>query len=227
MDTYIILVAGGKGLRMQTETPKQFLLLTGRPVVMHTFDAFSLYFDKAKFMLVLPGFEIGQWKHLCANFNFTLPHQVIEGGPTRYHSVKNALSAVPDKCMVCIHDAVRPLVNSQTIRSCFRTAQIHGNAIPVVPLNDSLRQVENGLSRAVDREKFRVVQTPQVFQAHLIKKAYQQGYRESFTDDATVVESDGTPIHIVEGNTENLKITYPEDLAYAEYLLNNKENNIS
>ncbi len=219
MDTYIVLVAGGKGLRMESATPKQFLLLEGKPLVMHTFKAFSGFYGKAVFMLVLPGIEIGRWKQLCAQYNFTLPHRIVEGGPTRFHSVKNALSAIPDKNMVCIHDAVRPLVSSETIANCFRTARIHGSAIPVVPLSESVRQVENGLSRAVNRKNYRIVQTPQVFQSQLIKKAYLQTYRENFTDDAVVLESNGQPVYIVSGNTENIKITHPGDLAYAEAVL--------
>lgn len=223
MDTYIILVAGGKGLRMESVQPKQFMLLGGKPVVMRTFEAFSMFYNKAKFLLVLPGIDIGQWKHLCVQYGFDLPHQIIEGGPTRYHSVKNALMSVPDKSLVCVHDAVRPLVSPQTIQLCFRTATIHGNAIPVVDISDSMRQVENGLSKAVDREKFRAVQTPQVFYSDLLKNAYRQVYNDRFTDDATVVESHGEMIHVVQGNRENIKITWPEDLAYAEYLMEIKK----
>jgi len=224
MDTYIVLVAGGKGLRMESETPKQFLLLEGKPLVMHTFEAFSAFFDHAVFMLVLPGIEIGRWKQLCAQYNFTLPHRIVEGGPTRFHSVKNALAAIPDKSMVCIHDAVRPLVNNETISNCFRTARIHGNAIPVVPLSESLRQVESGISRAVNRENFRIVQTPQVFQSRLIKKAYLQTYREDFTDDAIVLESNGQPVFTVSGNVENIKLTRPADVAYAKAILSKNRN---
>lgn len=220
MNTYIVLIAGGKGLRMKSATPKQFLLLKGKPLVMHTFEAFSAFFGKADFMLVLPGIEIGRWKQLCAQYNFTLSHRIVEGGPTRFHSVKNALAAIPDKSMVCIHDAVRPLVSNETISNCFRTARIHGNAIPVVPLNESVRQVENGLSRAVNRKHYRIVQTPQVFQSQLIKKAYLQTYREDFTDDAVVLESDGQPVFTVSGNVENIKITHPADVAYAEAIIN-------
>jgi len=219
MDTYIVLVAGGKGLRMESETPKPFLFLRGKPLVMQTFEAFSAFYGKASFLLVLPGIEIGRWKHLCVDYSFTTAHQIVEGGPSRYHSVKNALALIPDKSMVCIHDAVRPLVSKETIANCFRTARIHGNAIPVVPLSESMRQVENGHSHTVDREKFRIVQTPQVFQSQLIKRAYLQTYHEGFADDASVLESDGQAIHIVSGNVENIKITHPGDLAYAEALL--------
>ncbi len=219
MEVYIIIVAGGIGQRMGNLTPKQFHLLDGRPVVMRTFDAFSDFYGKAKFLLVLPGREIGRWKHLRHEFKFDVPHEIVEGGPTRFHSVKNALSLVPEKCLVFIHDAVRPLVDKTTIANCYRTAKVHGNAIPVVPLQNSIRKGENGLSHSVNREDYKIVQTPQVFSSSLVKKAYSGAYNEQFTDDASVVESMGTQLHIVEGNPDNIKITRPGDLGYAEAVL--------
>ena len=219
MEVYIIIVAGGKGQRMAHLTPKQFHLLAGRPVVMRTFDAFSDFYGKAKFLLVLPENEIGRWKHLRFEFGFDVSHEIVEGGPTRFHSVKNALALIPEKCLVFVHDAVRPLVDKTTISNCYRTAKIHGNAIPVVPLKESLRMAENGLSRSVNRENFKVVQTPQVFYSSLIKRAYTQTYNEQFTDDASVVEAMGNQLHIVEGNPDNIKITRPGDLGYAEAVL--------
>lgn len=219
MEVYIIIVAGGKGQRMEHLTPKQFHLLDGRPVVMQTFGAFSEFYGKATFLLVLPGNEIGRWKHLRFEFGFDVPHEIVEGGPTRFHSVKNALALVPEKCIVFVHDAVRPLVDKTTISNCYRTTKIHGNAIPVIPVTESLRMAENGLSRSVNRENFKVVQTPQVFYSSLIKKAYAQTYNEQFTDDASVVEAMGDQLHIVEGNSDNIKITRPGDLGYAEAVL--------
>lgn len=219
MEVYIIIVAGGSGQRMEHLTPKQFLLLDGRPVVMRTFDAFSDFYGKAKFLLVLPGREIGRWKHLRYEFEFDVPHEIVEGGPTRFHSVKNALALVPEKSLVFIHDAVRPLVDKTTIANCYRTAKIHGNAIPGVPLQNSIRKVKNGLSHSVNRENYKVVQTPQVFASSLVKKAYSGIYNEQFTDDASVVESLGIQLHIVEGNPDNIKITRPGDLGYAEVVL--------
>ena len=224
MDVYIVIVAGGQGIRMGNEVPKQFHLLNGKPVVMHTFDAFSAFYDKAKFLLVLPELEIGRWKHLCVEFDFNVPHELVEGGPTRFHSVKNALQHIPDKSMVFIHDAVRPLVDETTLMNCFRTAKIHGNAIPVAPLKESIRKVEKALSHAVDRNQFRTVQTPQVFQSHLIKKAYLQIYHEHFTDDASVLENTGVQLRTVEGNEDNIKITHPGDLGYAETVLKMRTN---
>ncbi len=216
---YIILVAGGKGLRLESETPKQFHLVDGRPLVMHTFDAFSAFYGKAEFLLVLPELEIGRWRHLCADYDFSVAHQIVEGGPTRYHSVKNALAYVSDKSLVFIHDAVRPLVTGKTIKDCQQVATIHGTAIPVAELTDSLRQVENGISKALARDNFRVVQTPQVFRSEIIKKAYLQSYRDDFSDDAAVVESTGLPLHLVEGSADNIKVTRPGDIGYVEAVL--------
>lgn len=219
MEVYIIIVAGGKGQRMGHGVPKQFHLLAGRPLVMHTFKAFSTFYGKATFLLVLPGYEIGRWKHLCFEFGFDVPHEIVEGGPTRFHSVKNALVRVPEKAVVFIHDAVRPLVDTTTISNCYRTAKIHGNAIPVAPLKESLRKVENGLSHSVNRDNFKTVQTPQVFYSSLIKKAYSQTFNEFFTDDASVLENLGYQLHIVEGNADNIKITRLGDLGYAETVI--------
>ncbi len=220
---YIMLVAGGKGTRLLGETPKQFQIVAGKPLVMHTFDAFSAFFGKAEFLLVLPELEIGRWKHLCADYDFQLPHTLVEGGPTRYHSVKNGLAFVTDNSLVFIHDAVRPLVSREVLLDCLQVARIHGTAIPVVPLTESLRQVENGISRAVDRSRFRIVQTPQVFRSDILKKAYLQAYRDTFTDDASVVENSGQPLHLVNGNPENIKVTRPGDLGYVETLLLQKK----
>lgn len=223
VDVYIVIVAESQGLRNEKEGPKSFHLVDGKPVVMHTFEAFSMFYGKAKFLLVLPELEIGRWKHLCFEFDFTVPHEIVEGGPTRFHSVKNALAKVSDKTMVLIHDAVRPMVDEHTITNCFRTAKIHGNAIPVIPLREPIRKVEKALSHSVDRLQYRVVQTPQVFQSHLIKKAYMQIYREQFTDDASVLESTGMQMRIVEGNDDNIKITRTGDLGYAEAVLKSKK----
>jgi len=216
---YIVLVAGGKGLRMGSETPKQFHLVDGRPLLMRTFDAFSAFYDKAEFLLILPELEIGRWRHLCVNYDFQIPHRIVEGGPTRYHSVKNALNFVENKSLVFIHDAVRPLVSSETITACLQVARVHGTAIPVAPVTDSLRKVENGISQALARDKFRLVQTPQVFRAEILKKAYQQSYRDDFSDDAAVVESTGLSLHLVEGSVDNIKVTRLGDLGYVEAVL--------
>ncbi len=220
---YVILVAGGMGKRLDNATPKQFHLVGGRPLVMHTFDAFSSFYGKAQFLLVLPEMEIGRWKHLCVDYNFSVQHQIVEGGPTRYHSVKNALAQVEEKSLVFVHDAVRPLVSNETITECLRVAGIYGSAIPVIPVTNSLRRVENGISRSVERDKFRMVQTPQVFRSEILKKAYLQGYRSDFTDEASVVENSGQPLHLVDGNVENIKVTHPGDLGYVETVLASRQ----
>ena len=221
MEFYIIIVAGGKSERFGISIPKQFVEVAGKPLILHTFDAFGDYFDTAHFVLVLPEMEIGRWKHIAHHFNFTLPYTLIEGGPTRFHSVKNGLEAVPDNSLVAIHDASRPLVSNTTIKNCIRTATLHGNAVPVVPVVDSIRKIENGISETLDRNKLFSVQTPQVFNSKLIKTAYNRVYNDIFTDDASVAEASGHQIFTVEGNHENIKITRPADLGFAAYVLEN------
>lgn len=223
MEIYIVIVAGGKGARMQSAVPKQFIEVAGKPLLLHTFEAFSSYYHKATFVLVLPGMEIGRWKQVRYNAHFTLPHILVEGGPTRFHSVKNGLAEVPNHALVAIHDAARPLVSNGTLKNCFRTASIHGNAVPVVPVTDSLRRIVHGISKAQDRSNYFLVQTPQVFQSDLLKKAYNCVYDETFADDATVFEASGHQIVTVEGNAENIKITRPADLGFAAYLLSQRK----
>ncbi len=223
MELFIIIVAGGKGERMKSRLPKQFIEIAGKPVVIHTFEAFKKYYNKARFILVLPEMEIGRWKHIKYHYDFTLPHQLVEGGPTRFHSVKNGLLHVPAGSLVLIHDAARPLVSETTVSNCIRTASIHGNAVPVVPVTESVRSIEKGISKAEPREKLFRVQTPQAFKSDLIKKAYDVVYHDRFTDDASVLEAMGHQIFTVEGNPENIKITLPADLGFAEFLLTRQE----
>lgn len=217
---YVIIVAGGKGERMQSTTPKQFLGVNGRPLLMHTMDLFANALPGAHLILVLPRTQVDHWKNLCEQFGFDRPHQITEGGPTRFHSVKSGLHCVDDtSAIIGIHDAVRPLVAPEVIRQCFTDAEFYGSAVPVVPVTESLRERHGSASNPVRREDFVLVQTPQVFQAERIKKAYLQNYREEFTDDASVLESDGENIHLVPGNPENIKITTPTDLALAALLM--------
>jgi 2-C-methyl-D-erythritol 4-phosphate cytidylyltransferase len=213
---FAIIVAGGVGTRMNAGIPKQFLLLGGKPVLMHSMEAFPLAYPDISIILVLPASQFSSWQSLCEQHLFTLPHQVVAGGETRFHSVKNALSAIGSDGVVAIHDGVRPLISVSLIREGFLSAGQLGNCIPVVPVNESLRMLENGGSHAVGRSEFCMVQTPQVFRCNIIKKAYEQAYRESFTDDATVAESIGEVIHLIDGDPVNLKITHPSDLAAAE-----------
>lgn len=215
----VLVVAGGKGERMNAGIPKQFLEIHGKPILMHTLDVFRHYDASIQLILVLPAFQIDFWNELCKKHNFTLSHQIVAGGLTRFDSVKNGLEAVEVPALVAVHDGVRPLVSVETISRCFDEAVKHDAVIPVIDLVDSIRQVNETGSLSVDRTAYKLVQTPQVFDAELLKKAYKQGYSPLFTDDASVVEAMGTNVHLVEGNRENIKITTGFDLEIAEVLL--------
>lgn len=215
MEKFALIVAGGSGTRMKGKIPKQFLELNGKPLLMHTFEAFKKYDHKIHFVLVLPEVQLINWKKLCVKYDFNVKHSVVAGGENRFHSVKNGLSAIHDDGIVFIHDGVRPLVSVQTIDNCFKTAHDKGNALPVISPSESVREVLNGNSRAVDRDRFFLVQTPQTFKISIIKKAYEQNFLDKFTDDASVLENTGQKINLVNGNRENIKITYPEDLLIA------------
>ena len=216
--TWAIIVAGGSGSRMQTDVPKQFLELCGKPVLMHSISAFADACEKIQIIVVLPSLHIAYWQELCRRYTFTLPHIVAEGGSTRFHSVRNGLSLLPDEGLVAIHDGVRPLVSRQTITVCFREAAKYHCVVPVTPVNDSVREVSGQTSRMLDRSALRLVQTPQAFDIALLKKAYGQEYTPAFTDDASVFEKAGHVIHLTEGNVENIKITTSNDLLVAERL---------
>lgn len=218
-----IIVAGGSGQRMHSIVPKQFLCLQGQPILMHTLKAFYNFDKDIQLITVLPDTQIDYWKDLCKQYNFSIPHKVTAGGDTRFISVKNGLALVTADCLLAVHDGVRPLVSTDTIQHCFECAEKYQAAIPVVDLVDSIRSVNEAGSTAADRTKYRLVQTPQVFQSHIIKQAYEQAYSPYFTDDASVVESYGTAVHLVQGNRENIKITTDIDLTIAEALLANKK----
>ena len=204
---------------MQSDVPKQFLLLKGKPIIMHTMQVFHDVFADIEFVVVLPGDHINAWGSLCEKHGFNLPHQVAVGGETRFQSVKNGLELVPHDKLVAIHDAVRPLVSPQVIREGFELARIHGNAVPVIEPGESVRKVTGTVNEPVDRSTLRLVQTPQVFDSSLIKRAYQVDYNAAFTDDAIVLEHSGKLIHLYQGNPENIKITWPADLTLARALL--------
>ncbi len=216
----VIIVAGGKGLRMQSELPKQFIELAGKPVLMHTMEQFHSYDHQLLIILVLPGDQIEFWKELCKKHDFKLKHQITAGGEERFLSVKNGLELTAGGGLVAVHDGVRPLVSHATIDRCFAEAGKSGAAIPVVKLTDSIREISGTQSRAVNRESYRLVQTPQVFRSDLLKDAYKQDFDKHFTDDASVVEAFGTEIKLVDGNVENIKITTAPDLYYATMVLN-------
>lgn len=222
MPNYAIIVAGGKGERMGQHIPKQFLQLTGRPILMHTIEKFHNTFPELKIILALPENQFDYWEELCYKYGFTkIPHQIVAGGKTRFDSVKNALKLITENGIVAIHDGVRPLVSATTIINCIKQAAQSGIAIPVVDVVDSLRFVskQDNTNKAVARNCYKSVQTPQCFTTEIILKAYQQDFDESFTDDASVVEKLGFQINLVEGNTENIKITSPIDIALAEVLM--------
>ncbi|QMU30095.1 2-C-methyl-D-erythritol 4-phosphate cytidylyltransferase [Adhaeribacter radiodurans] len=216
---YAILVAGGSGTRMQSQLPKQFLSIGGQPILMHTIQRFHLYNPHIKIVLVLPADQIFFWQQLCAEHAFTLPHQVVEGGASRFASVKNGLAVIMGEGVVAVHDGVRPFVPVSIIREAFTVAAEKGNAVVAVPLKESIRIVSEGSSRALDRNQYRLVQTPQCFQLSLLRQAYQLPEESSFTDDASVVERLGEKIYLVPGAYENVKITTPEDLLWAESFL--------
>lgn len=219
---YAIIVAGGKGERMGAETPKQFLELNGKPILMHTLEKFRETDPSIEIILALPENQIEFWEGLFHKYKSSKPrHTVIKGGQTRFHSVQNALKSIKEEGLVAIHDGVRPLVSSETIHRCYREAQEKGNAIPVVEVVDSLRHYskQEKTNEAVSRSCYKIVQTPQCFKSELILKAYEQEFDKLFTDDATVVESLGETINLVAGNRDNIKITTVEDLIIAEAFL--------
>ena len=219
MDRYAILVAGGKGLRMGSDIPKQFLPLRGRPVLMHTIDVFRRTYPDIHIILVLPREQQDYWRQLCGQHGYDVELCVADGGETRFYSVRNGLSLIPDDArgVVGVHDGVRPFVSPETIRRCFEAAEEFGAVVPVVPVVETVRQVlADGSSMTVDRNAYRLVQTPQTFDIQLLKKAYGQPFDPFFTDDASVVEAMGHPIKLVEGNNENIKLTNPADLKLAE-----------
>jgi 2-C-methyl-D-erythritol 4-phosphate cytidylyltransferase len=219
MNLYAVIVAGGSGKRMGAEIPKQFLELAGKPVLMHTIERFKLFNEAIEIITVLPENQLRYWAELQKKYLFTIPHTLVKGGSSRFFSVRNGLKLVNPPGLVAIHDGVRPFVSIDTIKRCFEVAEKHGNAIPVVCTDDSLRMITDQGSIPVNRMHIKKVQTPQVFKAELIKKAYLQEYSPEFSDDATVLEKTGEMIVLVEGNRENIKITNPEDIIISEALL--------
>ena len=224
MKTIAIIVAGGSGTRFGAQLPKQFLQLGDKPILMRTIEAFGENRDGSFDVIVtLPADQMELWRRLCEQYGFAVPHRVVSGGETRWHSVKNALDSIGDTAdvdVIAVHDGVRPLATADLIHRVLEAARRDGAAIPVVPLNDSVRQVTGDDSHALDRSSLRAVQTPQAFDARLLLEAYGQPFDPTFTDDASVVERYGHPVTLVDGDPQNLKITRPMDLALAEYLLN-------
>jgi 2-C-methyl-D-erythritol 4-phosphate cytidylyltransferase len=219
---FALIVAGGSGQRMGSGIPKQFIELAGRPVLMHTLENFFRFDSAMEIILVLSENMFGLWKDLCRKHQFLVPHKMVAGGRERFYSVKNGLEALSGDGIVFIHDGVRPLVSHDTLNRCLSLAMENGNALPVIPVLESVRKEVDGTSQPVDRNILRLVQTPQTFRLSLIKKAYSQPFDKQFTDDASVLEKSGHAIYLTEGNRENIKITWPEDLIMAELLLRQK-----
>ena len=218
---YIIIVAGGKGLRMGSDIPKQFLPIGGKPVLMRTLERFRAYSSALQIILVLPEAQQDYWRQLCEDYHFDVEHQIANGGQTRFHSVQNGLALVPDDAegVVGVHDGVRPFPSIEVIRNCYETARTAKAVIPVIPVVETVRHLVGDKSVTVPRGDYRLVQTPQTFDIQLLKSANRQPYNDGFTDDASVVESYGHAITLVEGNRENIKITTPYDLKIAEILI--------
>ena len=221
---YALIVAGGSGSRMGLGKPKQFMELGGRPILMRTIDVFISYNPSITIVLVLPKDQFEEWRTLCQKHYFQNELEVVSGGSTRYESVKKGLELVDDNCIVAIHDGVRPFVDQAIINNSFHEARRIGNAVASVPLKDSIRKVLKEGSQSVDRINFRLIQTPQTFRASVIKMAYKAPYRAEFTDDASVAESVGVSINLIEGSYDNIKITTPEDGIIAEALFISKKN---
>lgn len=224
MKRYAIIVAGGSGTRMQSATPKQFLPLAGKPVLFYSLEAFYNFDHAIELIIALPADFFSEWEVLCTKFNFSIPHKLVTGGETRFHSVQNGLQAITEKGIVGVHDAARPLVSGKTILRSYDTAEKFGAAVPFVPLNDSIRFYNGHESRSLDRTKHVLVQTPQCFRSDVLISAYQTEYQPFFTDDASVVESSGFTVHLTEGNAENIKITTPSDFCIAETLVNSAKS---
>jgi len=214
-----IIVAGGSGNRMGSELPKQFLNLAGEPVLLHTLRAFAQYDSTMRLIVVLPAAHIAMWESIYAVCGFEIPHTLTTGGEQRFHSVKNGLALIGDAELVAVHDGVRPFVDMETIERAFLAAEKFGAAVPVLPVDDTLRELKGSESHWVDRSRFVRIQTPQCFRSAMLKKAYEQEFSASFTDDASVVERMGERVELVEGNVENFKITVPFHLHVAETVL--------
>jgi 2-C-methyl-D-erythritol 4-phosphate cytidylyltransferase len=221
MKEYVIIVAGGSGSRMKSDIPKQFIAINGLPVLMHTLLAFSAYSPKISVVLVLPENQFSFWEELCLQYKFSIAYQLVAGGTTRFDSVKNGLNSIHEEnALVAVHDGVRPVITSNVISTSFTTALINGTAVAAVALKDSIRTINStGENTALDRSHVRIVQTPQTFRIDWMRKAFDRPYHPTFTDCASVLEAAGYSIHLFEGSYENIKITTPEDLKWAQVYL--------
>lgn len=221
----VIIVAGGKGLRMGQDLPKQFIPIGDKPILMHTIEAFFKFDNSIRIVVALSESYLDYWSTICEEYGFNIKHEVVVGGETRFHSVKNALDII-NEGFVAVHDAARPFVSSQLIDSCFKASVIYHSVIPVLEVTDSLRElIDKEESKIVNRNAFRTVQTPQVFEVNLLKRAYEIDFRTTFTDDASVIEALGEHIHLIEGERNNIKITTPFDLDLSKVLVEKNDAN--
>ena len=219
MKRYVVIVAGGQGVRMGADRPKQFLEIGGKPILRHTIERFLAFDPSFEVIVVLPSAQKEWWRDYCRQSGFLERYSIVSGGITRFHSVQNALRYVGNEGLVAVHDGVRPLVSRPLLERIFAAAEEAPAIIPAVPVVESVRKVEEEASVPVSRDGLVLVQTPQVFAAEVLRKAYDQPFSPSFTDDASVVEASGVRVHVVPGDRMNLKITTPEDLQYAEGLV--------
>jgi 2-C-methyl-D-erythritol 4-phosphate cytidylyltransferase len=219
----VIITAGGMGKRMKSNVPKQFLLIGGIPILMKTISMFYEYNPKIEIIVALPEDQIENWSKLITKYNFTIAHKVVKGGKERFHSVKNSLSICTGD-LIAVHDAVRPLITVELIDRCFEALKVNNVVVPVVEPKDSIRMKQGVKNKSVRRNNFYLVQTPQCFKKSTLEKAYHQEYKKHYTDDASVVENNGTEVFLIEGIYQNIKITNPLDLQFANFLIleNNK-----
>lgn len=223
MKKYCIIVAGGNGRRMLSETPKQFLLLAGKPVLLHSLEVFAAAVPDLEIILVLPETHIVTWEEILVQYDVNLSHTIIPGGETRFLSVQNGIRCITLPGLVAVHDGVRPLVSREGIIRLFDDAEKNGSAVPVIPVSDTVRQTEGEYSHVIDRNNLRLVQTPEIFHSEVLIQAYETPESDSYTDVASVIESTGFGgIHLSEGEAENIKITQPVDLLLAEAILNRR-----
>jgi len=219
MSNSVIIVAGGSGKRMGASMPKQFLKISGKELIFYTLEKF-LEFDPAiEMILVIHSDYKDYWEKTVSSSGFDYPVKIASGGETRFHSVKNGINMLETGSLVGIHDSVRPLVSVSTIQRVYDAAEMFGSAIPCIPLKESVREISGETSRPLDRSAIQIVQTPQVFRASILQRAYECSFDEDFTDDASVVEKAGFGIKLIQGDEYNLKITTPEDFEIASLLL--------
>ncbi len=219
-EKYLVIVAGGKGLRMGSAVPKQFLPLCGKPLLYYAIMAFKNAFPDIKIIMVLPAEHISYAQMVLQAFPERIDVTIVAGGETRFHSVQNGMKQVHDDAVVFVHDGVRPLVSAELIRRCYEQAVEKGSAIPAIAVKDSVRMLDEDGSNPIDREQLRIIQTPQTFRSEILLPAFAQEYDPSFTDEATVAEAAGLEVHLIEGERNNIKVTTPEDMVVAEALMN-------